>query len=449
MSLPAPAVAGISRAEFKQRRRRLLKSLGSEAVAVFPSAPAAHRNRDVEYPYRQDSDFHYLTGFDEPEAIAVFIPGRADGEFVLFCRPSNPEAEIWTGAYAGVDGARRRYAADQAHPIGEVNEHLPQLLENRRCVYYPLGNNPPFDLQMFDWVNRVKQKIRAGVRAPDEFICSDRLVHQLRQKKSPAELDLMRHAAAVSAAAHQRAMRACRPGLFEHQIEAELLHEFHRHGLRSPAYPSIVAGGRNACVLHYVTNADVLRDGDLLLIDAGGEYQSYAADITRTFPVNGAFDDIQKAVYEIVLAAQLAGIAEVKPGAPWNSPHVAAVRVLTEGLRQLGVLKGKLDKLIDEEAYKPFYMHRTGHWLGMDVHDVGEYKLGDEWYTLEPGMVLTVEPGLYFAPANKDAPKRFRGIGIRIEDDVLVTEQGCEVLTVEVPKTVQAIEAHMSGSDAA
>jgi len=435
----------ISASEFKQRRKRLMRRMKKSAVAILPSAEAAVRNRDVEWPYRQNSDFHYLTGFDEPEALAVLVPGRPEGEFILFCREFDAAKAIWTGKHAGLEGAVDRHGADQAFAHSRIDELLPGLLENRERVYYPVGLSEKLDGHVRLAVNGVRAKSRGGVRAPAEFIVADRLLHEQRLFKSAAELELLRRAAEVSARAHCRAMRQCRPGRHEFEIEAEFLHEITRHGLRAQAYPAIVAGGGNACVLHYTGNSDLLRDGDLLLIDAGAECDHYAADITRTFPVNGRFTEPQRQLYELVLAAQSAAIASVRPGRRWNDPHDAAVKVLTKGLVELGLLRGKVNKLIKDEAYKPFFMHRTGHWLGMDVHDVGEYRDDDgEWRKLETGMVLTVEPGLYIDAARDDVDPKWRGIGIRIEDDVAVTESGCEILTGGVPKAVADIEALMA-----
>lgn len=433
----------ITQNEFRQRRKQLAKRMKKRSVAVIASAPAGIRNRDVEYPYRQDSDFHYLTGFGEPESVAVLAPGREQGEFVLFCREFDQLKAIWTGKHAGLDGARELFGADQANPIERFGEMLPDLLEGRERVYYSVGRNDALDDQVRAAVNALRDKARAGCKPPSQFIDLDGLLHEMRLFKTPAEIGLMREAAEVSAGAHARAMRACRPGIFEYQIEAELIHEFTRHGLRSPAYPSIVAGGENACVLHYTENSALLRDGDLLLIDAGAELQNYASDITRTFPVNGRFSEPQRLVYELVLEAQLAAIKQVSPGKRWNDPHEAAVRVLTRGLVKLGLLKGRVAKLIEDEAYKGYFMHRTGHWLGMDVHDVGDYKVDGEWRMLEPGMVLTVEPGLYISPSCREVDPKWRGIGVRIEDDVLVTDTGCEVLSAGVPKTVAEIESIM------
>lgn len=428
--------------EFKQRRKRLMRQMKKRSLALIAGAPAVRRNRDAEYPYRQSSDFYYLTGFNEPDSVAVFVPGREQGEFILFCREYDETMAIWTGRHAGLDGAREQFGADEAYPIGKLGEVLTTLMAGKERVYYPLGDER-LRTQVSTLVAGLVEKARAGVRAPSVMIDLDGLVHEMRLFKSPAELAVLRKAMDVSAGAHRRAMTVCRPGLREYEVEAELLHEFMREGLRSPAYSSIVAGGNNACVLHYIHNEDVLQDGDLLLIDAGGECENYAADITRTFPINGRFTEPQRRLYELVLEAQLAAIECVRPGKRWNEPHEMAVQVLTKGLVKLGLLRGRVAKLIKEEAYKKFYMHRTGHWLGMDVHDVGDYKSGDDWRVLEPGMVLTVEPGLYVSKACADVEPQWRGIGIRIEDDVLVTERGCEVLTAAAPKTVADIEALM------
>jgi Xaa-Pro aminopeptidase len=430
--------------ELARRRRRLMKAMGKGAIGILPTAPARIRNRDVEYPYRADSDFYYLTGLAEPDAVAVLAPGRKEGAFVLFCRERDPKAEVWTGRRVGVEGALADYGADQAHPIGELDEVLPGLLENRHRVYYTLGRDLEFDQRVLGWLNRVRHKVRAGVHAPEAFLSMEQPMHELRLVKSKAEVRAMRKAARISARGHRRAMGACRPGLAEYQLEAELLHEFVHGGSRHPAYPSIVGGGANACVLHYTENGATLEDGDLVLIDAGCEYAHYASDITRTFPVNGRFSDAQRAVYDLVLAAQEAAIAEVRPGKRWNDPHDAAVKVLTRGLVDLGLLQGKVAKLIEDEAYRRFYMHRTGHWLGLDVHDVGDYKVDGEWRLLEPGMVMTVEPGLYIPAESEGVPEDYWNIGVRIEDDVLVTENGHEVLSGDAPKRAEDIEALMA-----
>ena len=430
---------------FAKRRRDLMQQMGG-GVAIIPTAAARVRNRDIHFPYRPDSDFYYLTHFPEPEAVAVLVPGRAHGEYLLFCREKNREKEIWEGRRAGLEGARELYGADDAFPIDDIDEILPGLLENRDKVFYSMGRNAEFDARLMGWVNEVRGKARNGVHAPGEFVDLNHILHELRLIKSADEIKLMKRAARVSAAAHRRAMQACRPGKMEYEIEAELLYEFKKGGCQYPAYPSIVGGGANSCILHYNDNNAELKSGDMLLIDAGGEYDGYAADITRSFPVSGKFTPEQRDVYEIVLAAQRAAIDQVRPGKHWNEPHDAAVRVLTDGLVQLKLLKkGSVDTHIEDGSYKRFYMHRTGHWLGMDVHDVGDYKLQDTWRLLEPGMVLTVEPGLYIGEA-ADVPRALHDIGVRIEDDVLVTRDGCEVLSKDAPKEVSEIEGLMGGN---
>jgi Xaa-Pro aminopeptidase len=402
-----------------------------------------YRNRDSAWPFRQDSDFHYLCGFGEPEAVLALIPGRKHGEFLLFCRERDAERELWDGTRAGPEGACAQFGADDAFPIGDIDDILPGLIEGRRRLYYALGRQPEFDTRVMGWINKIRAKVRAGAHPPGEFLDLDHLLHELRLIKSAEELRVMQRAAAISAAAHARIMQSCKPGMHEYALEAELLHEFLRNGARSPAYTSIVGGGANGCVLHYVGNSAPLRDRDLVLVDAGCEYEHYASDITRTFPVNGRFSREQRALYEVVLEAQLAAIRTVKPGHHWNQPHDATVRVVTEGLRDLGLLDGEVKELIETEAFRPFYMHRAGHWLGMDVHDVGDYKLGDEWRVLEPGMVLTVEPGIYVSPDNHAVAKKWRGIGIRIEDDVVVTRKGHQVLSADAPKLPDEIEKLM------
>ncbi|WJW75876.1 Xaa-Pro aminopeptidase [Thiohalobacter sp. IOR34] len=438
--------AGLKPAEYARRRRQLMRMMGRDAIAILPTAPERLRNRDVEYPYRPDSDFFYLSGFPEPEAVLVLVPGRKHGEFLLFCRERDADKETWTGRRAGPEGAVADYGADDAFPIGDIDDILPGLLEGRERVFYTMGVQPEFDARVIGWVNRIREAGRAGQRAPDEFVALEHLLHDMRLYKSAGELRLMRRAARIAAAAHVRAMRACRPGLMEYEIEAEFAHEFRRHGCEH-AYSPIVGGGENGCILHYTENNAPLQDGDLLLIDAGAELGCYASDITRTFPVNGVFSKPQRTLYELVLAAQRAAIRKVRPGNHWNDPHDAAVRVLTRGLLELGLLKGQLSRLIRDEAYRRFYMHRTGHWLGMDVHDVGDYKVGGAWRVLEPGMVLTVEPGLYIPAGSKGVAKKWWNIGIRIEDDVVVTRDGCEVISEGVPKTVDEIEALMAGDD--
>jgi len=431
--------------QFANRRRDVMQQMDG-GVAIIPTAPVRVRNRDVHFPFRPDSDFYYLTHFPEPEAVAVLVPGRPHGEFLLFCRDRDPEKEIWDGRRAGIEGAREFYGADDAFPIDDIDDILPGLLENREKVFYSMGRNPEFDARLMGWVNEVRGKSRNGVHAPGEFVDLNFILHEMRLFKTGEEIRLMKRAAKVSAAAHRRAMKSCRPGMMEFEVEAELLYEFRKGGCPFPAYPPIVGGGANSCILHYSENNAELRTGDILLIDAAGEYDGYAADITRSFPVGGRFTAEQRDVYEIVLAAQRAAIEQVRPGRHWNEPHDAAVRVLTDGLVQLNLLKkGSVDAHIEDGAYKRFYMHRTGHWLGMDVHDVGDYKVQDQWRLLEPGMVLTVEPGLYIGVAD-DVPAGFHNIGVRIEDDVLVTREGAEVLSKDAPKEISEIENLMAGA---
>jgi Xaa-Pro aminopeptidase len=429
---------------YRARRARLLKTLG-EGVLILATAPEVVRNRDTHYPYRFDSHFYYLTGFPEPEAVLVLIAGRRPRQ-ILFCREKNPEREIWDGYRFGPAAAKEAFGFDAAYPYAHLDHRLPRLLENQPRLAYAFGADGAWDARVMGWINAVRGRSRAGVTAPATLTDAHALVDAMRLVKDHHEIALMQRAADISVQAHKAAMAVCKPGKGEWEIEAELLRTFRRHGCQAPAYPSIVAGGANACVLHYVSNDQPLKDGDLLLIDAAGEYHGYAADITRTFPVNGRFSAPQKDVYEIVLAAQLAAIDAVRPGNTFNTPHEAALRVLTQGMVDLKLLQGEVDGLIESEAYKRFYMHRTGHWLGLDVHDAGEYRQpgshGKRWRTLEPGMALTVEPGFYIRPAD-DVPQAFHNIGIRIEDDVVVTDQGCKVLTAAAPKTVKDIEEAM------
>jgi Xaa-Pro aminopeptidase len=435
----------IKPAEFIRRRKYVMQQIGKGNIGIVPSAPIRIRNRDVDYPYRQDSDFYYLTGFNESGALAVFIPGREQGQYILFCREFDEKKALWEGAHAGLEGATAHYGADDSFPIDDLNEILPGMLENKSKVFYPMGRDSDLDHKILEWINNIRGMSRKYITAPGELVSLEHIVNEMRMFKSAAELKQIRRAVEVSVQAHIRAMQICKPGMYEYQMEAEIVHEFMQEGLRAVAYPSIVAAGENACVLHYVHNNTKLRKGDLLLIDAGAECDHYASDITRTFPISGKFSQPQKQLYQLVLDAQLAALAEVYPGNPWNKVHEASVRVMTQGFVDLGLLSGDVDKLIEEEKYKDFYMHRIGHWLGMDVHDVGDYKINDEWRVLEPGMVLTIEPGVYVRSDCTTVEAKWRGIGIRIEDDVLVTKQGHEVLTAAVPKTIADIEALMQG----
>ena len=420
------------------RRARLAQAMQA-GIAVIPTAPERIRNRDTHYPYRYDSHFYYLSGFPEPEAVLVIVAG-AQPKSLLFCREKNEERETWDGFRFGPKGAQERFGFDAAFPIGELDAQLATLLADQPALYYPVGADAQWDLRAMGWLNAVRAQARSGASAPERVQDVRALVDEMRLVKDAHELGVMRRAAAISAGAHKRAIRAARPGRFEYELEAELLYEFRRHGAQFPAYWPIVASGANACVLHYVSNDDVLRDSELVLIDAGCELAGYASDITRTFPVGARFSAAQREVYEIVLAAQAAAIGKVRTGSGWNEPHDAAVRVLAQGMIDLKLLAGTLDEVLEKETYKRFYMHRTGHWLGLDVHDAGDYKHAGKWRTLTPGMVLTVEPGLYIRPAD-DVPKALRGIGIRIEDDVLVTSGDCEVITHETPKSIADIEA--------
>lgn len=430
--------------EAARRRKELMQQMEPDSIALLCAAPQSTRSNDTEYPYRQNSDFYYLTGFVEHDAVLALIPGREQGEVVLFCQEKDKTRELWTGILMGPEQAIAQLKISDAFPICDIDDILPGLIEGRQRVYYSMGKDPRFDQRVMDWVKIIRGKARQGAHPPGEFQVLDHLLNEMRLIKSPMEIKLMEKAGAISAQAHKRAMAICRPGLYEYHLEAELLHEFVRSGSRAPAYNNIVAGGNNACILHYVDNNAPLKDGDLVLIDAGCEYEYYAADITRTFPVNGRFSKEQKAVYEIVLNAQLQAIKAIKPGAPWDEPHNATVRIITEGLVALGLLKGNVQELIARDAYKVFYMHRAGHWLGIDVHDVGDYKIDDKWRLMEPGMVTTIEPGIYIAPDNKDVDKKWRGIGIRIEDDVLVTRTGHRILSEGAPKSVDEIESFMA-----
>jgi Xaa-Pro aminopeptidase len=437
---------GIDRAEYRQRRERIMEKIGN-GTAIIRSAPMAVMHNDVEYTYRQDSDFFYVTGFNEPDAVAVLAPHHPEHRFILFVQPKDPEKETWTGYRYGVEGAKEFFGADEAYPISELNEKLPQYLEKCDRLYYHLGRDEAFNTRILKlWQRLIATFPRRGT-GPVALEDTGFILHPMRLVKSEAELETLRKATAISAEAHNRAREFSRPGRYEYQIQAEIEHTFRLEGGMGPAYPSIVASGANACILHYINNDRQLQENDLLLIDAGCAYDYYNGDITRTFPVNGKFTPEQKTIYEIVLTAQLKAIETVKTGNPYHQFHDTAVRTIVEGLMDLGLLVGDIEEIIKEEKYKPFYMHRTGHWLGLDVHDAGNYKVNEEtWQSLQPGHVLTVEPGIYIAPDIKPAegqpevPEKWRGIGIRIEDDVLVTPDGNEVLTAAVPKKVEDIE---------
>lgn len=429
---------------YARRRAELINQIGENDIVIVPTAPEQSRNGDVVYQFRPDSDFHYLCGFPEPEAVLVICPNRSQGEFVLFCREKDAFREMWDGRRIGLEGAMELYGADDAFPFEDMHEILPGLMEEKEKVFSTVGRYPDFDSQLLGWMNKIKQDSRRAKHAPYEFVDLNHILHEQRLFKRQDEIGLMRRAGKMSAAGHTRAMQVCRPGMYEYQVQAELECEFRKAGSHYNAYPSIVAGGENACILHYVENDRVLKNGDLLLIDAGAEYQCYAADISRTFPVNGKFSGEQRAMYDIVLEAQEAAFEQCLPGLSWNEFHDAAVRVIAQGLIDEGLLSGSIDEVIETTSYSKFYMHRTGHWLGMDVHDVGDYQVEDSWRELEPGMVFTVEPGVYISPSS-GADERWHNIGIRVEDNVLITKDGYENFTEAAPKTPQAIEALMAG----
>ena len=437
-------LTGIPAAEYARRRRQLMRMAGEDAILVLPAAPVRVRSHDTHYPYRQDSDFWYLCGFPEPDAVLVLVPGRKHGEALLFCRERDPEREAWDGPRFGQDGAVESFGMDDAYPIEDLDEILPGLLEGRSRVYYHFGRAAEFDLKLIGWVNRVRAQVRHGAQPPHEFLELGHLLHEQRLFKSRDEIRLMEKAAAISVRAHQAAMRAARPGIHEYELQAEVERVF-RAADACPAYASIVGAGGNGCVLHYVANTGKARDGDLVLIDAGAEYRNYAADITRTFPVNGRYTREQRALHDLVGAAQAAALACARPGVAFAALHETVVEVLGEGLLRLGLLKGSLEKCIAGEHYRQFYRHKSGHWLGLDVHDVGDYRIDGQSRLLEPGMVLTIEPGLYVGADDTSVAAKWRGIGIRTEDDVLITADGHRVLTEGLARSADEIEAFMAG----
>ncbi|MDG1204476.1 MAG: Xaa-Pro aminopeptidase [Pseudomonadales bacterium] len=438
----------ITNKEFAQRRVELMSLMEENSIAILPSAVEQSRNSDVNHHFRQNSDFHYLTGFDEADSVFVLVPGREHGECILFCRERDPEMEQWHGKITGPERAMQLYGIDDAFPMADIDDILPGLIEGKSKLYYAMGSHREFDTRVIAWTSSISSNQNSGSRPPGEFVQIDQYLHDLRLFKSKHEIQVMKRASEITADAHKRLMSFVKPGQYEYQLEAELLHSFASNGARHAAYPSIVGAGNNGCILHYIDNDGLIADGDLVLVDAGCEFESYAADVTRTFPANGKFSEPQKALYNIVLAAQDAAIELIKPGNHWDQPHLAAVHVITKGLVELGLLEGEVKDLVDNEAYKKFYMHRTGHWLGLDVHDVGEYRFEDQWRVFEAGMVTTVEPGIYIDEGLSDVPRQYRGIGIRIEDNVLVTTKGNEVITSTIPRTVQEVEAYMSKSRA-
>ena len=427
--------------QFIKRRGKLAKKLSS-GVAILPTSTEVIRNKDAHYLYRFDSYFYYLTGFTEAESIVVVIGGM-NARSILFCREKNEEAETWNGRRYGPDRAKEEFRFDETHPIDKADNIIPTLIENADRIFTPIGVNNGWDQQITKWLNKCRSRVREGIQAPEGITDVRHILDEMRLIKDEQELSVMRRAASISAKAHIAAMEATTPGKYEYEIDAELSYHFRKHGSQAPAYTSIVAGGENACILHYVENKDVLIDGDLLLIDAGCELDGYASDITRTFPISGKFSSHQRAVYEIVLEAQKAAIAATREGNSFQEPHDAAVAVIAQGLIDLKLCHGSKDKVIEEKEYLKFYMHRTGHWLGMDVHDVGNYKVNKKWRKLRKGMVLTIEPGCYIRPSN-DIPEGFWNIGVRIEDDAVVTANGCDIITHEAPKAISDIESLMS-----
>lgn len=433
--------------EQQLRLKKLIQSIDSKGIVIVPSDNGASANHDSRTRFSPYADFYYLSGLTESNSILIVLPGRAEGETILFLQTSTKEQEKWTGKRVSLEEACQFYGADQAFHIDEFTTLLPQLLLGRETIYYPFGYNCKLEKNIRQAIASLERQIRSGVGAPERYIGLSSILHEMRIFKSKAEIDIMRKAAQISAAAHKRAMSTCKPGMMEYMIEAELMHEFYKQGSFRTAYPNIVAGGANACTLHYDKNNALLRDGDLLLIDAGCEYENYASDITRTFPVNGCFTKEQQAIYEIVLAAQLEAIEQVRAGKYWHDNQKMAWRIITQGLIDLGILKGSLNDLLEEKAYLQFYPHNISHWLGMDVHDVGKYKIDNQWRQLSENMVCTVEPGIYIDAGSPNVAEKWWNIGIRIEDDVLITASGYEVLSKDAPKTIADIEALMAGKN--
>ena len=440
--------ATIPRSDYKRRRLALMSLMSADSIAVIPAAVTRMRNRDSEYLFRQDSDFHYLTGFSEPEAVLVLAPGRAHGEAILFCRERHPRSELYDGERLGPERAAQIVGVDDAFPAADLDDILPGMLEGRQRIYFGMGDHPEFENRLLHWVGTLRARESGGAQPPGELFALKHLLHEQRLIKSAAEIRVMREAAEITCQGHMRAMRACAPGMTETQLEGELIYEFMRRGAKTPAYSSIVGGGQNACVLHYVENSATLKKNDLVLIDAGCEYQLYASDVTRTFPVCGTFAAHQQALYEIVLAANEAAIEACRPGAEFMYPHQVALEIMIDGLLGLGLLEGSMDEVLETESYRNFCPHNASHWLGLDVHDVGDYRVDGEWRPLEPGMVLTIEPGIYIpdTPEMAHVPARYRGIGIRVEDDVLVGRDGPDVLTASAAKSVADIVATMKQS---
>ncbi|NNP71555.1 Xaa-Pro aminopeptidase [Acinetobacter defluvii] len=435
----------LTQADFQERRDRLAEQMGPNSIAIIATSPEVMRNRDADYKFRADSSFFYLTGFAEPEAVAVIETDETGEDYIysLFCRERNREMEIWNGYRAGIDGAIDDYDADEAYAIDLLDEEIIEKLLNKDKLFYRIGQRAEFDARVAKWIAKATGETRRGTSAPAQIVQLDRMIDEMRLHKSAKEIELMQIASDISAEAHTRAMQTVQPNMMEYALEAELNYIFGQNGC-VPSYNSIVGGGENGCILHYVENNQPLKDGDLVLIDAACEYELYASDITRTFPVNGKFSPEQKALYQVVLDAQIAAIDAVRIGNSYKEPHHVAVKILVQGLLDLGIMQGDLEEIIETEKYRQFYMHGTGHWLGMDVHDVGTYKHGEDWRLYEEGMVVTVEPGLYIAPDDQTVDVKWRGIGIRIEDDVVATKDGPLVLTKNVVKSVEDIEALMA-----
>jgi len=435
----------IPQTEYANTREKLFNAITKNSIVLIPANTLILRNGDTHYPFRQSSDFYYLTGFNEPDAILALLPDHSEGRYILFTQKKDPLKEAWNGKMQGLEGVVENFGVDKAFDINEFEEVLPSLLENRSRIYMPIGQNTDFDNTVFNAVNALRWKIRRGVSAPEEFHDIEPILHEMRLYKSETEIATMRKATEISVEAHINAMKNCKPGKFEYELEAELIYTFMKYGSRSPAYEPIVGAGNNACILHYNENNAEIKTGDLILIDAGCEYQNYSSDLTRTFPANGKFSEPQKILYDMVLEAQLAAIDLIKPGTPWMALQDKIIEIYTNRLVELDILKGDVATLIEEKAVTRFYMHNSGHWLGLNTHDVGQYKVEGQWRVLEPGFVLTIEPGIYISENAEDVDEKWRGIGIRIEDDIVVTETGCDILSKNLPKRTDEIEALMRG----
>ena len=430
---------------FSERRLQLSNKVLDDSAIIVASALVKSRISDTDYAYRQDSNFYYLSGYEEPDSLILIRPNHDKEKFIIFCRDRDPLREQWDGFRTGQDGAIQEYQADNAYSINSIDQMMPELLAGVKNIYFSMSAPCGVDLKISQWVEDIRKNTRAGAEPPHNLLSLDSILHEMRLIKEDHEMDLMKQAADITTEAHIRAMQAVTPGMYEYQLEAEYLYAFNRNGARSPAYNSIVGGGNNSCILHYVENNAELKDGDLVLVDAGCEYKYYASDVTRTFPVNGKFSPEQKEIYSIVLEAHKQSMEQAKPGNKWNLMHEKSVEVIVEGLLDLGLLKGTKDQVIENGDYSKFYMHRIGHWLGMDVHDVGGYKQDGDWRDLEKGMVMTIEPGIYILDSLEDVDDKWKGIGVRIEDDIVVTESGFEVLTPNVPRTIEEVEHTVQG----